>query len=481
MSVIVVENLIGGKLTGTVRGETLPSINPATGEVLANVPDSTSEDVALAVNAAGEAQRVWGRMPASDRSRCLERLADLLEPRLDDLALLETNDTGKPLALSRQVDMPRVVANLRFFAAMGRSFSSQSHPASGVLNYTLRQPRGVVGCISPWNLPLYLFTWKIAPALVAGNCVLAKPSELTPLTAFEVSRLSLEAGFPPGVLNVLHGRGISSGQAIVDHPAVRAISFTGGSATGKHLAICCAEQLKPISLELGGKNPTVIFADCDYEDAVEQTVRSSFSNQGQICLCGSRILVERSLLERFRDDFVARASNLVVGDPLDARTHLGAVISAAHQRKILDYIALAEAEGGRILCGGTSPAIGGRCANGFFVAPTVIDRLGPECRVNREEIFGPVVTIQPFESQAEAIALANDSAYGLAATVWTQNARRVHHMAEAIEAGVLWVNCWLLRDLRTPFGGMKQSGHGREGGEEALRFFTETKNVCVKY
>jgi aminomuconate-semialdehyde/2-hydroxymuconate-6-semialdehyde dehydrogenase len=383
--------------------------------------------------------------------------------------------------LAKAVDIPRASANMRFFATAAIHFASESHAMEGAINYTLRTPVGVVGCISPWNLPLYLFTWKIAPALAIGCTVVAKPSELTPRTAYLFSKLCMEAGLPAGVLNIVHGRGAEAGHAIIEHPEVAAISFTGGTATGKHIASVAAPMFKKLSLELGGKNPNIVFADCDFEQAVKTSVTASFSNQGEICLCGSRILVERSVYEKFVAAFVERTRQLVVGDPLAETTHVGALVSEGHMKKVLGYIALAQQEGGNVLTGGQQVTVPGRCAQGFFVEPTVIVGLDQQCRTNQEEIFGPVVTIMPFDREEEAVVFANSTAYGLAATVWTENLSKAHRVAAALKSGIVWVNCWLLRDLRTPFGGVKQSGVGREGGWEALRFFTEAKNVCVKW
>ncbi|HNC50253.1 MAG TPA: aldehyde dehydrogenase, partial [bacterium] len=390
-------------------------------------------------------------------------------------------DNGKPLTLARAMDIPRASSNFYYFASAILQFSSEAHAMENTaINYTLRQPIGVVGCISPWNLPLYLFTWKIAPALAAGNCVVAKPSEITPMTAFMLSELAIEAGFPKGVLNIVHGLGPKVGAAITTHPAITAISFTGGTKTGAEIARVAAPVFKKLSLELGGKNPNIIFDDCDYDEMLTQTMRSSFANQGQICLCGSRLLVQRGIYDRFLKDFSARTKKLVVGDPLDESTQQGAIVSQAHMEKILYHIDLAQKEGGRIVTGGHPVKLSGRCTNGWFIEPTIIEGLGAQCRTNQEEIFGPVVTVMPFDTEEEALALANSTSYGLASTVWTRDLQRAHRIGGAIKSGIVWVNCWLLRDLRTPFGGVKNSGVGREGGFEALRFFTETKNVCVK-
>jgi aminomuconate-semialdehyde/2-hydroxymuconate-6-semialdehyde dehydrogenase len=411
----------------------------------------------------------------------MNRIAELIDENTEQLALAETNDNGKPLWLSRQMDIPRASANFRFFATGIMHFATESHQMEDrAVNYTLRQPIGIVGCISPWNLPLYLFTWKIAPAIAAGNCVLAKPSEVTPVTAFLLAKICKEAGLPDGVLNIIHGSGPGTGESIVSHPEVKAISFTGSTRAGERIASIAAPRFKKLSLELGGKNPAIIFADCQWEKMMTQTIRSSFSNQGEICLCGSRILVEESVYERFRSEFVTSVQQLKVGDPLEEQTKQGAIVSKMHYEKILRCIDTAKQEGGKILCGGHPVEPEGRCANGYFIQPTVIEGLGPNCQTNQEEIFGPVVTLQSFKTEEEALQLANASAYGLAATIWTQDISRANRMAAQIESGIIWINCWLLRDLRTPFGGMKNSGVGREGGWEALRFFTEAKNVCVE-
>lgn len=473
---IEIKNYIGGVLVDPEKGNYLENINPATAEVFCKVPNSSSEDVEAAVAAAEKAFPEWSQMSIERRSRVLLKLADLIEENLEELAKCETMDSGKPLKLSQTVDIPRASANFRFFASAIVNFSSESHVMEGeAVNYTRRAPLGVVGCISPWNLPLYLFSWKIAPALAMGNCVIGKPSELTPLTAFKLSELAIEAGLPPGVLNILHGTGPSVGSPIVDHPKVRAISFTGGTQTGKIIGESCARQVKKVSLELGGKNPNIVFADCDIEEAVKVSVRSSFSNQGEICLCGSRIFIEKSIYADFKKKFIARVNSMKVGDPM-SDVHMGALISEDHMNKVLGFVSRAQDSGGTILTGGKR----NEEFPGYFVQPTVIEGLDSSCEINQQEIFGPVVTLIPFNSEEEVIQDANSTEYGLAATIWTTDLKRAHRVSHALKSGIVWVNCWLLRDLRTPFGGMKNSGIGREGGNEALRFFSEAQNICIK-
>ena len=481
MPVAKIQNYIDGQLLDPVSNQWLDNFEPATGQVYSSVPDSNSRDIDAAVTAAANAQPDWARMPVEERSEILFQLADVIDDHREELVLLESQDNGKPEWLAGMVDIPRCSRNIRHFASTVIGAGSESHPMTDTINYTLRQPLGVVGVISPWNLPLYLFTWKIAPALATGNCVIGKPSEVTPMTAFRLSQLCQDAGMPPGVLNVVHGSGVQTGNAILEHPGIKAISFTGGTKTGQHVARVVAPQLKKLSLELGGKNPNIVFADCDYELMLETTLKSSFANQGQICLCGSRVFVEQAVYERFKADFVGKTKELVVGDPRDPNSNLGAVVSKPHFDKIRSCIQRARDEGGTVLCGGQAAIVEGRCQAGWFIEPTVIEGLPNHCETNQQEIFGPVVTIQAFKSEDEVIKLANQSEYGLASSIWTQNIGRAHRVAEKIETGVVWINCWLVRDLRTPFGGVKQSGVGREGGEESLRFFTQAKNVCVKY
>ena len=481
------QNYINGELIAPSSAKYLDNYEPATGEVYSLIPDSDSEDVQLAVDAAKAAFPTWSNTPLEERMLIMMRIADGIEKRMDEFVAAESKDNGKPLKLARAVDIPRAVSNFRFYASALQHFASESHAMPGVgINYTLRQAIGVVGCISPWNLPIYLFSWKIAPALAMGNTVVAKPSEVTPYTAYLLSEVCIDAGLPKGVLNIVHGLGGKVGQAIVEHPEIKAISFTGGTETGKRIAATAAPMFKKLSLELGGKNPTVVFADCDFEETVKQVVTASFANQGEICLCGSRIFIERPLYDKFKEAFVERVKALKVGDPNDADSNLGAIVSKQHKEKILSYVQLAKEEGGSVLCGGVETQdfaldnLSARCKNGYFIQPTVIEGLHYNCRTNQEEIFGPVVTLTPFDTEEEVLMMANSVKYGLASSVWTNDLKRAHRVAEKIEAGIVWINCWLLRDLRTPFGGVKASGVGREGGWEALRFFTEAKNVCIK-
>jgi aminomuconate-semialdehyde/2-hydroxymuconate-6-semialdehyde dehydrogenase len=475
------ENYIGGNLIAPLSGNFIDNINPSTGEVYGQIPDSNQKDLDAAVHAAQKAFPAWSTTAVEERFKVLNRIAELIDENLDELALAETNDNGKPLWLSKNVDIPRASANFRFFATGIMHFAAESHTmADKAVNYTLRQPIGIVACISPWNLPLYLFTWKIAPALAAGNCVIAKPSEVTPVTAFLLSKICIEAGLPDGVLNIIHGTGPLAGEAIVSHPVVKAISFTGSTRAGERIASIAAPKFKKLSLELGGKNPNIIFADCNWEKMMKTAVLSSFANQGQICLCGSRILIEENIYEKFKSEFVTKTKELTLGDPLEDNISQGAIVSKVHFDKIMRCIDTAKEEGGKILCGGNAVKLEGRCAKGYFIQPTVIEGLGPDCQTNQEEIFGPVVTLQSFKTEEEALQFANATQYGLAATIWTQDISKANRVAAKVESGIIWVNCWLLRDLRTPFGGMKNSGVGREGGWEALRFFTETKNVCIE-
>lgn len=477
-----IENYIDGQLIAPCNNQFLDNYEPATGKVYSLIPDSSSEDIELAVSAAKRAFPLWSKIGIQERSKILLKISSLIENHLTAFAEAESIDNGKPLKLASTVDIPRAIDNFHFFATAIEHFASESHfMENTAINYTLRRPIGIVGCISPWNLPLYLFTWKIAPALAAGNCVIAKPSEITPMTAYMLSKICIEAGLPAGVLNIVHGLGPTAGQAMVEHPEIKAISFTGGTTTGRRLAATAAPMFKKLSLELGGKNANIIFDDCDFENTLKTTVHSSFANQGQICLCGSRIFVQKGIYEKFKNAFVEKVKHLKIGDP-STDVNIGAIVSKQHQEKIVSYIALAKEEGGKILCGGEIyQPDDDRCKEGYFIAPTIIEGLRYDCRTNQEEIFGPVVTITPFDTEEEVLKMANSTEYGLACTIWTSELNKAHRMAERMESGIVWINCWLLRDLRTPFGGVKNSGVGREGGWEALRFFTEAKNVCIKY
>lgn len=475
-------NYINGSYVASKNDEWINNYNPSNGEVYGQIPNSSAEDVEAAYQAAKAAFPSWSQTTLEERSNILNRIAELIAECLDELAHAESLDNGKPLSLASRIDIPRATSNFKFFAQAITQFSSEAHESIGLnaMNFTLRQPIGVVGCISPWNLPLYLFTWKIAPALATGNTVVAKPSEVTPMTAYLLGDICTKAGLPNGVLNIVHGLGHTTGQAITEHPHIKAISFTGGTATGAHIARTAAPMFKKLSLELGGKNPNIIFADCDYGEMLKVTVRSSFANQGQICLCGSRIFVERSIYEKFKADFVEKVKQLKVGNPFDDTTKVGALVSKPHLEKVKSYIQIAKEEGGTILCGGNDVVVEG-FENGYYLEPTVIEVPTDQCRVNQEEIFGPVVTMMPFDTEEEVLAMANGVRYGLSSTLWTNNLNRTMRMSKQLQAGIVWVNTWLLRDLRTPFGGMKNSGVGREGGLEALRFFTEPKNICIKY
>jgi aminomuconate-semialdehyde/2-hydroxymuconate-6-semialdehyde dehydrogenase len=477
-----IKNYINGEFVNPIKNQWIDNYNPSIGEVYGKIPNSSEEDVEKAYQAAKNAFPSWSKTTLNERSEILSKIASLIKEKLEFLAEAESKDNGKPLKLAQAVDIPRASSNFQFFANAITQFASEAHESVGfnAVNLTLRHPIGVVGCISPWNLPLYLFTWKIAPAIAAGNCVVAKPSEVTPMTAFLLGEICNEAGLPKGVLNIVHGVGSSTGQAIVSHPNIKAISFTGGTSTGAHIARTAAPMFKKLSLELGGKNPNIIFADCDYDKMLETTVKSSFANQGQICLCGSRIFVEESIFEKFKVDFIKMVSKLKVGIPFDSETNVGALVSKSHLEKVKSYIAIAEDEGGEILFGGNDVNVEGG-ENGYYLQPTIIEVKSNKCKLNQEEIFGPVVTIMPFKSEEEALTLANDVSYGLSATLWTNNLNRTMTMTQQIQAGIVWVNTWLMRDLRTPFGGVKSSGVGREGGFEALRFFTEPKNICIKY
>lgn len=475
-------NFIDGNYLDSLSGNYLDNINPATGKIYGTIPDSNENDVALAVKAAAKAFPSWSGLHSEKRFSILNNIANIIDDQLDALALAETIDNGKPLWLSKRMDIPRASSNFRFFATACMHVASESHYNEGdSINVTLRQPIGIVGCISPWNLPLYLFTWKIAPALAAGNCVIAKPSEVTPATAFLLSSICKQAGLPDGVLNIVHGTGPSCGEAIVKHPLIKAISFTGSTKAGKHIASITGPMFKKTSLELGGKNAAIILDDCNWDKMISETIRSSFTNQGQICLCTSRLIIHDSVYEKFKHSFLEKVHALKVGNPLDDTSRQGAIVSKVHFDKIIQCIETAKQQGGNILCGGEAVTLEGDCSNGFFIQPTVIENIDTNSSINQDEIFGPVVTLQKFSTIDEALELANNSQYGLACTIWTQDINKSNYIASKINTGIVWINCWLNRDLRTPFGGMNNSGVGREGGWEAFKFFTEPKNICTSF
>ena len=477
-----IKNYINGEYVNPVSDSWIDNYNPSNGEIYGQIPNSINEDVENGYKAAKNAFLSWSETSLDERSKIMSKIAQLITEKLPELAAAEAKDNGKPLHVAKSIDIPRAAANFQFFANAITQFASEAHESVGhnAINFTLRQPIGVVGCISPWNLPLYLFTWKIAPAIAAGNCVVAKPSEITPMTAYLLGEILTEAGLPKGVLNIVHGLGTTTGQAIVAHPGIKVISFTGGTQTGAHIAKVAAPMFKKLSLELGGKNPAIIFADCDYDEMLQTTVRSSFANQGQICLCGSRIFVEASMYQKFKTDFIAAVSKLKVGNPFDTSTDIGALVSRPHLEKVKKYIDNAAQYGGKVIFGGASVSVD-NSEDGYYLEPTIIEVQDNSCTLNQEEIFGPVVTIMPFNDENEVLAMANDVSYGLSATLWTNDLKRTMRISKQIQAGIVWVNTWLLRDLRTPFGGVKNSGVGREGGFEALRFFTEPKNICIKY
>jgi aminomuconate-semialdehyde/2-hydroxymuconate-6-semialdehyde dehydrogenase len=478
---IQIKNFINGKLVPPNSGEYFDNSSPVDGKVYSQIPDSDGTDIDTAVSAAKEAFKTWSKLSKKDRHNHIMRLAVEIDNNFDELVAAESKDNGKPEHLARSVDIPRASENFRFFATASLHFDSEVHEMDGkALNYTLRQPVGVVGCISPWNLPLYVLTWKIAPALAAGNTVVAKPSEITPLTAYLFSEICQKANFPKGVLNIVHGYGHKVGDALSRHSDVPVISFTGGTATGEKIAAVAAPMFKKLSLELGGKNPNIVFADAEFDNSVDMAVKAAFSNQGQICLCGSRLFVQNSIYEKFKDAFVEKTNLLKVGNPKDDTSDLGAVVSKQHLEKILECIELAKTEGGKILTGGNRVIIDGELSNGYYIEPTIIEGLSHSCRTNQEEIFGPVVSIIPFKTEEEVIEMANSTKYGLSASIFTKDVSRAHRVAAEIDAGIVWVNTWMLRDLRIPFGGMKNSGVGREGGFKSLQFFTEPKNVCIK-
>lgn len=483
MKYLVLENYIGGKFVPCSK--LMESFDPSTGEIYCKVPDSGPEEVDAAVSAAKEAFPDWSAKSPAERAKVLNKLADLIEARLEEFAQAESKDQGKTITFARNVDIPRSAYNFRFFASSvlhhTNDCSQMDH--MGCLNYTVRCPVGVAGLISPWNLPLYLLTWKIAPAVATGNTVVAKPSEMTSVTAWMMCQLLEEAGFPPGVVNIVFGTGPRAGDALVSHPDVPLISFTGSTATARMITERSAPYCKKLSLELGGKNPAVIFADADMDQSISTTVRSSFSNQGEICLCTSRIFVERSIYPEFLTRFVEAVRRWKTGVPSDPSNDNGALISKEHLQKVKGYVALALAEGAQVHCGEgvDNLTLPQHNADGYFMLPTVISGVKDSSALMQEEIFGPVTCVTPFDEEEEVISRANGVRYGLSATVWSRDVGRVHRVARKLQAGLVWTNCWLVRDLNLPFGGMKNSGIGREGGKDSYHFFTEVKVITIKH
>ncbi len=475
---IIVQNYINGKFEST--DITIDDVNPATGEVIAQIPKSTSHEVENAVVAADSARKFWSDLGLEKRTIWLDKIADALESKSEEIASLESLDTGKPISLARAVDASRSVANFRFFAEFARDYKSEKFEMDNAINHVILKPVGIAGLITPWNLPLYLLSWKIAPAIVMGNTVVAKPSELTPLTANLLAEVIHDVGLPAGVVNIVHGLGSEAGQSIVEHPKVNLISFTGGTMTGRKVAETASPMFKKLSLELGGKNATIVLDDTNLDDAIPGIARAGFLNQGQVCLCGSRILVSEKIWDEFIDKFVTFVKNMKVGDPSSEDSDLGALVSFAHRDKVESYIHLAQREGGEILSGGKSPKLSSPFDKGAFLEPTVVSNLSHMSRTATEEIFGPVVTLHSFKTDEEAIKMANCTDYGLAGSVWTGDTQRGVRIAEKLETGMVWVNTWLHRDLRVPFGGIKDSGVGREGGRWSLGFFSEAINICVK-
>eukprot|EP00455_Lapot_gusevi_P034966 TRINITY_DN3869_c0_g1_i12.p1 TRINITY_DN3869_c0_g1~~TRINITY_DN3869_c0_g1_i12.p1 ORF type:complete len:483 (+),score=155.01 TRINITY_DN3869_c0_g1_i12:64-1512(+) len=475
----VLRNFINGEFCPPDNGEYLDNVAPATNQVIAKVPRSTQTDVDRAVEAARQALPAWSARPIAERAEFLEKIAKAIENRFDEFVLAESTDCGKALSTARNVDIPRTLSNLRFFAGAILHDETGCHQMVDAVNYSHRTAVGVAALITPWNLPLYLLSWKVAPALACGNTIVAKPSELTPMTASLLSEVIAEVGLPAGVFNLVHGLGAEAGSAMVGHEGVDLVSFTGGTATGQKVGALASSTFKKLSLELGGKNATIVFEDADMEKTIQGVVASSFLNAGQICLCGSRLFVQQSIYDRFVTALVEATKRLSVGNP--NTSFMGSLISQAHRSKIESYVEIARQEGGEILCGGDRPQLEAPYDAGAFYLPTIIAGLSPESRCSREEIFGPVLVVHPFETEADVIRLANNTRYGLAGSVWTQNLSRGHRVAQSIRTGMIWVNCWLKRDLRVPFGGVKESGVGREGGRHSIEFFSELKNICIQY
>ena len=474
-------HFIDGQFVESLNKKTFNNVNPVTEEVYATVAEGGAEEIDLAVKAAKRAfkEGPWGKMSTQERSKIIRKIGDILEERQEEIAQLESIDTGKHLKFSRHVDAPRAAANFHFFADFMLSVGTEAFQdeVHGAINYGFRRPIGVVGLIQPWNLPLFLLTWKLAPALAAGCTVVIKPSELTPMTATKLMEIIKEAGVPDGVVNLVHGFGAGAGSAINKHPDIAGIGFIGQVSTGARIMQEAAPTLKKLSFELGGKNPNIIFADVDIDEVVDGTIRSSFTNQGEVCVCGENIFVERSVYAEFVEKLAAKTRELKVGNPFDMDNDQGALVAKVHYDKVMSYLKVAEEEGGTFVTGGKSPE---GLDKGYFVEPTIITGLDSTSRIAREEIFGPVVAVIPFDTEEEVIEIINDTRMGLSNTIWTNDVRRAHRVAQSIESGLSYINCWFVRDLRTPFGGTKDSGLGRVGGVHSWEFYTELTNICVK-
>jgi len=481
----VIQNYIDGHFVSGKQN--FADINPADGSVIAQVSEASESQVDEAVNAARLALHgEWRGIGVRERAARLHRIADAIEKRFDCFVQAEVADTGKPISLASKLDVPRAAANFRVFADLLKTsgmeaFQTETPDRSNALNYAVRKPLGVIGIITPWNLPLLLLTWKVAPALACGNTVVVKPSEETPATATLLAEAMQEAGIPPGVYNVVHGFGSgSAGEFLTQHPGVDAITFTGESKTGSAIMKSVASTVKPVSFELGGKNAAIVFADCEFEATVDGLADAVFLNSGQVCLCAERVYVERKIFSPFVEALKQKAESLRSGWPSDEKTNFGPLISAEHCKKVLSYYELAREEGASVVTGGGVPEFGDNRDHGFYVQPTIYTGLSESARCVKEEIFGPVCHITAFDSEDEAIAMANDTKYGLAASIWTSNLKRGHRVAQQMSVGITWVNCWFLRDLRTPFGGAGLSGIGREGGMHSLNFYSELNNICIK-
>ena len=481
----LIRNYIDGKFVGGKR--TFPDVNPADGSVIAQVAEADRDQVDRAVQAAQRAlQGEWGKLDVRERAARLHKVADAIEARFDCFVAAEVADTGKPITLASRLDIPRAAANFRVFADLIKSaglesFQTETPDGKKALNYAVRKPLGVIGIITPWNLPLLLLTWKVAPALACGNTVVVKPSEETPATATLLAEVMEQAGIPNGVYNVVHGFGPNSaGEFLTQNSDVNAVTFTGESQTGSSIMKTVAATVKPVSFELGGKNAAIVFADCEFEDAVNGVSEAVFLNTGQVCLCAERVYVERAIFDRFVDALKCKAESLQLGSPLEKTTEVGPLISAGHREKVLSYYRLAREESATAITGGGVPQFGNSLDRGFYVQPTIYTGLAESARCVKEEIFGPVCHVAPFDSEEEAVAMADDTKYGLAASVWTTNLKRGHRVAQRMNVGITWVNCWFLRDLRTPFGGVGLSGIGREGGMHSLNFYSELNNICIR-